>query len=307
MRVTVIGAGAMGCLIAGRLSRAGHETTLVSRNRATQLAIAESGLVLVEGDQRAALPINVVAEAGPVPADLVVIMVKADDTEGACVTARPAVGSETAVLTLQNGLGNVETISAAFPSCHLLAGTTTQGAFTAGPGQVVVGGSGLSSLAAIRPSDRNLARQVADLFERAGLAARALDDVWPLIWTKLALNSVINPMAALLGVANGALLRLTETKSLAEGVLAEVGAVAASRGVSVAVDWPAVQAVLESTRENRCSMLQDLAAGHRTEIRALNGAVARYGEEAAIPCPVNATLAGMIVLAEQARGIFAKP
>ncbi len=304
MRVTVIGAGAMGGLIGGRLFQAGHEVTLVSRNRATGEAIAGRGLILTEGADQAVLPLAVRSEAGPGAADLVVIMVKADDTAAACRTAVPAVGPDTAVLTLQNGLGNVEAILATLPGCHLLAGTTTQGSRTASAGEVVVAGRGLTELAALQPADADLAVQTAALLDGAGLAARAVSDPWPLIWNKLAINAVINPVAALLGCTNGQLLELAGTEALAHQVLAEVASVAATRGASLATDWPAIQAVLAGTRANQCSMLQDLRRGRRTEIRALNGAVARYGEAAGIWCPVNSTLSSMIVLAEQAMGIF---
>lgn len=305
MRVTVIGAGAMGSLIGGRLFQAGHEVALVSRNRATQEAAARRGLVLIEGESQTVLPLTVGADANQGWADLVLIMVKADDTAEACHTASPAIGPDTAVLTLQNGLGNVEAILAAFPSCHLLAGTTTQGAHTALAGEVVVAGGGHTALAALRPGDRQLAGQIADLLDQAGLATRSVDDPWPLIWNKLAINAVINPLAALLSCTNGELLDLEGTEELATSVLAEVAAVAATQGVSVATDWTAVRAVLEATRANQCSMLQDLRRGHRTEVRSLNGAVARYGEAADISCPVNITLTRMIVLAENARGISA--
>lgn len=307
MRVTVIGAGAMGCLIGARLGQAGHQVHLVSRNREVRLAVAGRGVILIEDGRRKVLMVPIGEAPLPEAADLVVIMVKATDTRSAAQTARAAVGPDTAVLTLQNGLGNVEAIQAELPGCRLLAGTTTQGANSLGPGEVQAAGHGSSRLAPLAENDMTLAQQVADSLDGAGFSCRADRDPWPLLWNKLAVNAVINPLAALLDLTNGELLALSGVETLAQTVLAEVRSVARSQRVAVTTDWSAVRAVLEATRANRCSMLQDLAASRRTEIQALNGAVVRLGEAGRIATPVNATLTQMVRLAESRHRISANP
>ncbi len=307
MRVTVIGAGAMGCLIGARLREAGDEVTLVSRNPVVRQAVAAQGVVLAEGGVRQSIALPIRAEPGGPSAELVLIMVKADDTPSAAKAARAAVGADTAVLTLQNGLGNVEAILAELPGCRLLAGSTTVGANSHGPGQVEAAGRGATALAPCSAKDLTLAEEIASHLDGAGLNCHAEPDPWPLIWNKVAVNAVINPMAALLGLTNGQLLELGGVEELAGSVLAEVQAVAKSQGVAVATDWHAVRGVLEVTRANRCSMLQDLLAGRPTEIRALNGRVAALGQAAQVAAPVNATLAGLVALAERRRGISAYP
>lgn len=307
MRVTVLGAGAMGCLIGARLREAGDEVTLVSRNPAVREAVAARGVLLAEGGARRSIALPIQADSGGPPAELLLIMVKADDTPSAAKAARAGVGADTAVLTLQNGLGNVEAIRAELPGCRLLAGSTTVGANSQGPGQVEAAGRGSTDVAPCSAQDLTLAEEIASHLDRAGLNCHAEADPWPLIWNKVAVNAVINPIAALLGLTNGQLLELDGVEELAGSVLAEVQAVAKSQGVAVATDWQAVRGVLEVTRANRCSMLQDLLARRPTEIRALNGRVAALAQTAGVGAPVNATLAGLVALAERRGGISAHP
>ena len=134
------------------------------------------------------------------------------------------------------------------------------------------------------------------MLDRAGLNARAHPDAAPLIWGKLIANAAINPLGALLHCTNGETFERPSSKPLFAALATEAGSVARALGVSLPFADPVAHAesVAQLTYQNRNSMLQDIENGRKTEIGAINGAVARLGAEHAVPTPVNQTVAGLI-------------
>jgi 2-dehydropantoate 2-reductase len=287
MKVGILGAGALGSLLAYRLARrTAASVRLLARN-------GHPGWVAVEGDRP--VPVEAGPPAGPV--DLLVVLVKAYDTAGALAWAKGAVGPYTVGLTLQNGLGNAEALAGVLGPDRVLAGTTAQGATLLGPGRVAHGGNGPTRIAPWTPGGAAAleVERVAALFNRAGLAASTAADARPLLWAKLAVNCAINPLTAILRVTNGQLLERPDARRLMEAAAREAGAVAAACGVRLREE-PVAQAiaVAGATAANRSSMLQDVERGRRTEIDAISGAVARLGAEHGVGAPVNATLAELV-------------
>ncbi|HEY3367594.1 MAG TPA: 2-dehydropantoate 2-reductase [Symbiobacteriaceae bacterium] len=288
LRVGVLGAGALGTLFAYHLARhTSAEVWLLSRSRRPPFAE-------VEGEGQISLR---VVNRGNEPVDLLLVLVKAYDTAEAVQWARGAIGPETLLLTLQNGLGNGEVLAAALGPDRVLAGTTALGAWSPAPGRVRRGGTGPTWIAPWQPSGPAARRagEIAALLTGAGIPTEAAPDPQPLLWAKLAVNAGINPLTALLRVNNGELLVRPDARRLMAAATQEAAAVAAALGV-VLVEDPRVRvrAVAESTAANRSSMLQDVAAGRRTEIEAINGAVAERGRALGVPTPVNETLTALI-------------
>jgi len=151
-------------------------------------------------------------------------------------------------------------------------------------------------------SDR--ARQIAALLTEAGIEARAADDVAPLVWGKLIANASINPLGALLRCQNGQTAERPSSEKLFVGLAAEAGAVARALGVALPFSDPVEHArsVARVTATNRNSMLQDVENGRRTEVDAINGAIARLGAEVGVPTPLNATMANLIRALEEVAG-----
>lgn len=274
-KIQIIGAGALGGLFAFRLSRAGHRVQLLGRQ-------GPLPKLRLEGEGEAEL----VTE--PLSPDLVVVAVKAYDT---AAIAEQAAAPGVPVLTLQNGLGNAERLQAA--GAPLLVGSTTFGATRLGPGHVRAGGDGLVRVGAWGGGGPSPQPWV-QLLTEAGLTAEVADDVRGVLWQKVAVNCAINPIAALLGVTNGELLNRPSAVRLMGAVVEEVQQVAEVALPDALFDQ--VLAVAKATASNRCSMLQDLEAGRRTEIEALNGEVARRGV-----APVNGALADLIRAKEKSR------
>jgi 2-dehydropantoate 2-reductase len=299
MRVVVLGAGAMGSLVAARLARAGTETTLLGRPSPHLVAIRESGLTIEELDgARRTVWLPIAERAGTVAgADLVVVLVKAWATEEAVAPLRFWLGPGTAILTLQNGLGNAAAIRAALgPGAlpEVLVGVTAQAALRLGPGLVRHTGAGATVIGREdgRVDDRLVA--VARLFSAAGIETAAVADVEWWVWRKLAVNAAINGLTALAGVANGEIAVDPELRAAAAILAGEVAAVARRRGLDLGDVVAAVDEVARATAANRSSMLQDVEAGRRTEVDAIHGAVAAIGEELGTPAPANRLVAALV-------------
>lgn len=286
--VGILGPGALGTLLAYSIaSRTSSEVWLFPRS-------SHPGEVTVEGQGWTSVN---VASRPDRPVDLLLVLVKAYATADAIRWAAGAVGPQTVALTLQNGLGNAEALVEAIGGGRVLAGTTAQGATLLAPGKVAHGGEGPTSVGAWEPGGpaAATASEVAALFSKAGIPTEAVPDPRPQLWRKLVINCAINPVTALLRVPNGALLEQPAARRLMEAAAREAGAVAAAAGVDLDGDPVALaQAVAQRTAANRSSMLQDVERGRRTEIAAINGALAARGKALGVPTPVNETLADLV-------------
>ncbi|MEJ2597857.1 MAG: 2-dehydropantoate 2-reductase, partial [Anaerolineales bacterium] len=140
--------------------------------------------------------------------------------------------------------------------------------------------------------DNTRLKALAEILEQAGFAIEYVRDAQALLWGKLVINAAINPLTALLGVPNGALLQRPSAHRLMAAAAAEAVAVAAARDVALPHSDPleTILAVAQRTAENRSSMLQDVQRRAPTEIDAINGAIVRLGEQAETPTPVNRAL-----------------
>ena len=200
----------------------------------------------------------------------------------------------TLVVTLQNGVGNLEALAAALGDEHVGQGVTSLGATLLGPGQVRHAGMGSTIFGP--PPDRMAMAELAAIFSASGLPAELHDDLDSLVWGKLVVNAGINALTALLRVSNGALAEAAEVRALVAQAVAEAAAVAAARGIRLPYDDPLahVLAVARATGANRSSMLQDVLRGSPTEIAAINGAVLREGRRLGIATPANQLLAELV-------------
>lgn len=287
MEVLVIGAGSLGSLVGGLLAGT-HNVTLVGRDP-HMAAVSESELRLTGEVDRATTPVARTSVPDDCAADCAVVTVKAFDTRGA---ARDLAGCDLdAVLSLQNGLGN-EAVLAEAVSAPVLAGTCTYGARLVEPGTVDCTGIGEIHLGPREGGHSAVADRVGEAFVAAGLEASVAADMPRRLWAKLAVNAGINATTALADVDNGALVE-GPAGAVAREAAREVAMVARSDGVALdgAEAAAAVEAVANTTARNTSSMRQDVAAGRRTEIDAINGAVCERAPE---PVPVNQTLTDLV-------------
>ncbi|HUT52274.1 MAG TPA: 2-dehydropantoate 2-reductase [bacterium] len=300
-KIVIVGPGAMGCLFAGLLDAPGREVWLLDKDAERAALIAKQGVIVESGGARSVHRVRVTSDPhGPGAAGLIVICVKAYDTAHAAERSRPLAGPDTLVLSLQNGLGNVETLVRIFGPDRALGGTTAQGANLVAPGHVRHAGRGETVIgepgAGVKRADK-----IAALFHQSGIETATTNDLEALIWSKLVINAAINPLTAILGVKNGALPGSAAARELMARAVDETVKICDKKGIRLLFPDPLEKAlaVARATAENISSMLADVRARKRTEIREINGAVAREAAALAMSAPANATLAQLVSALEE--------
>lgn len=293
MDIAIVGPGAMGCLFAVQLTEAGHDVLLVDKNPKRAQSIQTSGISVEGISGERTVKINICSDThGQQPRSLVIFCVKAYDTQAACETAAPLIGPDTSVLTLQNGLGNVEILCESFGATKVLGGTTVLGANTIGWGKIHHAGIGETVIGYVDEKGLPKRDAVVELLSSAGLQVQGTDDLVGLLWTKLIVNVGINALTALLKVPNGELLSDKSAHELMHEAVREALLVCRVKKIRLLHEDPIkkVEQVAEFTATNKSSMLQDVLKGSVTEIDFINGAVADQAEKVGLEAPVNRTL-----------------
>jgi len=233
-------------------------------------------------------------------ADLVLVCVKAYDTAEVARTLGRYLSERGTVLTLQNGLGNVEALSEHVDIARVFGGSTAEGATLLGAGSVRHAGRGPTVVVPLVPANVEVAGRLAAVLAEAGFDATATSDLTRVLWSKLLVNAVINPLTALLGVQNGQLVEIPPAHQLLKDVTREVTQVAVAEGaLEGGTDTVAtVEKVCRATARNRSSMLQDVTARRRTEIDAILGEILRRARTRHLDLPVCATLYAAVKVLE---------
>jgi 2-dehydropantoate 2-reductase len=212
------------------------------------------------------------------------VLVKAWQTEYVAEQLKQCLAEDGLAVTLQNGLGNRETLARSLSSNRVALGVTTTGATLLGPGLVRAGGEGIISIerhpalaaleAALRSSNFNVS---------------LVEDARSLIWGKLVINAAINPLTAVLRVPNGKLLELPSAREMMTALAREAARVAKAQDIQLPFSDPvaAAEDVASKTAANYSSMLQDVLRGAPTEIDAICGAVVQVGEKYRVETPIN--------------------
>ena len=295
MNFLIVGPGAMGCLFGGRLKRAEHPVLLLDYKEERANRINANGITLegVGGDFK--VQVSAVTGKPRQKIDVVLICVKAYQTGKVARDLASWLDPGVVVLTLQNGLGNLETLEKAFGAKRVLGGVTAEGATLLGPGHVRHAGRGPTIIGPVGP-DHGPVEGIVSAFSDAGFDIRAVDGVQDLIWGKLIVNVGINALAAITRLKNGRLPGIEGTRQVMEEAILEAVKVADAKGIRLPFPDP-VERVLEvcrGTADNIASMLQDVLAQRVTEIRYINGAIVSEGRKLGIPTPVNFTLSCLV-------------
>lgn len=276
MKVAVVGPGAMGCLFAARLAQSGAKTCLVDYKTDRVARLNESGIT-VESESGTFTAKPEVVPSIPTGAALVIVLCKSHST------GRLRFPPDVPVLTLQNGLGNVEMLCSMVGSARVLVGITSEAATLLSEGKIRHAASGLTRFGAWTscPTEPALG-----LLRKAGFEIEVTEAPGQLIWEKVSINAAINPLTAILNVPNGMLIELKEVRQLMRDLVVEAAKVAATEGyrfdhslVEIAED------ICRKTNSNISSMLQDIRAGKQTEIDAISGEILRRAQLASLPTP----------------------
>ena len=301
MRIMFVGVGALGSYFGGALAEAGHDVTLLIRNKAHRDAIRANGLILHRDGVEARIdPVVVDAETADQAgiAAIVIVFTKTGATKAALQAATPVIGPDTRLVTVQNGLGNAEDLAAFVPMDQVIYGTTMAPGDMVAPGVVSTHGSHVTQFRAAgeNPVTGRMADDLSAMLSSAGIDTRVNPDVDRVIWAKVAFNCAMNSLCALLDTSPGQLLDSVEMKALVKAIIMECCEVAAAAGVEV--DRGGVHRTLDMVhrehREHVPSMLVDFRNRQPTEIASLNGAVVALGARHGVPTPRNETLLALV-------------
>lgn len=299
MRICILGAGSLGSAMGGLLAEAGHDVTLINRNVAHVSAIRASGLTLrVEGSDRVVRVAAATGTEAMAPVDLVIVLVKSQDTANAVSPARNIIGPETLLVSLQNGLGHEEILADIAGRSRVLGGKTYVGGGMLAPGHVSASAKGKETI--IGELDGGTSPRVealAKAFTDAGLLTIVSPDIASAMWEKLLVNVATGALAGITGLTYGELYAIPEIEATAIAAVSEAMAVAKASGITLQTTDPRapwVKAAAGLPPDFKTSMLQSLEKGALTEIDFINGAIVRAGQRVGLPTPVNATLVALV-------------
>lgn len=291
----MVGPGAMGCLLSAQIAAAGRRVVLLDRSESRARQISERGIRVGEAVVHVEAVTSLAGLTGS-PA-VAFLCVKARDTEGA-VAAVAGLGDEVTLAVLQNGLGRAAAVGELLGEPSRVVGVfTSEGATLVGPGAISRRGQGHTTVGPLVPAGLARARYVGEVLAD-GFKVSVEEDLRRLEWEKVQVNAAINALTGLLGCLNGGLLDSASGQAVADLAAEEVGAVASAAGVpgewSPEASRARWRAVARATEDNRSSTLSDLWKGQKTEVFAINGAVAEVASNNGVNACVNRVLAQLI-------------
>lgn len=306
MKIAVVGCGAMGSVYAGLLASGGHEVWAVDVWREHVDAVRTGGLRVEGASGDRTLKLDATTNASDVGVcDLVVIATKVRDVEAAARSARPLLGPSTLALSIQNGLGGPEVCASVLGRERVAVGVVGGfGASMRGPGHVHHDGLELLRLGELSGPVTPRLEALADVWRSCGFTVRCFDDVDQLVWEKLICNVCYSAPCALMELTIGEVMSDPDAFSVASACAGEAYAVARRRGIGLGFD-DVVGYVRDfgSTIPNaRPSMLLDLTKGRRTEIDAINGAIAPAAKAVGLAAPYNEVVSALVRTRERVLG-----
>ena len=302
MKIAVVGCGAMGSVYASVLAQAGNEVLVVDRWQAHVDAINRHGLRLEGPTGDRTVPMRAVLVAPQEPVELVILAVKAADVAHAATGALPLIGPDTAVLTIQNGIGSADTVSAVVGADRLMVGVASAfGASLQGPGHARHNAMQVVRFGAYATLEAERVAAVAQVWTAAGFDARAESDIAVIQWEKLICNAAYSAPCALTGMTVGAVMEDAYMGPVSRAAATEAWQVAKALGVKINVTDPVAHARAFGAQvfKAKPSALQDHEAGRASEIDIINGAVPRYGARVGVTTPVNSTLVSLVKARER--------
>ena len=290
MKIAVMGTGGTGGYYGGLLATHGHEVSFIARGAHLE-AIRQSGLQVtsVHGDfvVRPAIATDDPAQLGQM--DLVLLCTKTYDTELAAQAIRPAIGPQTAILSLQNGIDAAERIGRILGAEHMLAGATWISSSVESPGvirqisqfrRVVLGE--LDGRVTAR------AKAVQRAFQEAGVTSEVTEQILKVLWTKFVFICPASAFGSLTRLPLGDFRSVPETRASIISFMQEVHAVSEAHGVRLDPDVveQSLKFLDDAAPHIKPSMQLDVEAGRLTELESMIGVVGRKGRAVGVPTPI---------------------
>jgi 2-dehydropantoate 2-reductase len=304
LKIVIIGAGAMGSLFAGYLAANGLDVWAFDIWKEHVAAIQKNGLQMTRTSGSRRVRLHATSDpAEPGQADLAVVFVKHGTTREAVRNALPMIGPRTLILTLQNGIGNVEILQEIVPDEQICFGLTTLTSELLGPGRIEESfqGRGETFFWPLTGNVDSRVSEVGRLFNAAGIHTEISSDVQLRIWKKLVVNACYNTLAAILRLKVGDIIDRPDIWPLMNGIVGEITLVARQKGIPLAQKEALgfLKQVGEEARPHVPSMLVDVSRKHKTEIECLNGAIIREARHLGIPAPFNQAVYAIVRVIEE--------
>jgi 2-dehydropantoate 2-reductase len=297
VRICIVGCGAVGSLFAANLAQLDDvEVWAYDASREHVDAINANGLRL-SGAGEIVGRLRATADAQELPpCDFGIVATKAMHTESA-IRATAHAFFAGCVATVQNGLGNEETLAAHVE--RVIRGTTFPAGKIVGPGHVQWDVKGDTTLGPYEPKPAPFAEveRLADACTRGGMPTRAVEDARGPQWRKVIFNASTNPIGALTSLTHGRVCERPDLRALVSGLVNEGKAVAAAQGIALDADPEELidhAAKPEVAYGHKASMLQDVEARRTTEIDYLNGGIVRFGREHGVATPLNEAIWALV-------------
>ena len=295
MHILIMGSGGVGGFIGSRLVETGHDVTFVARGPHLH-AIRDHGLcMLSETGTRQIHHVNAIErpEEANAPLDLIIFAVKCYDTQPAAKLLRPAIADHTAVLTLQNGIDSVPTLSSILGAQHVIGGATWLTAHIAEPG-VIEYQDAMVRAAIGEPAGRisDRVQTIAEALRACGMQTEVSDDIDYVLWNKLVLLSVLGPVTAACQLPLGPILATRGMLDLFRTMFEESIAVAQSQGIALpdSTTDDLIDLLKSLPPDNTTSLQVDFAHQRRVELDYTAGAVIRRAQQSGVPTPTLQTL-----------------
>jgi 2-dehydropantoate 2-reductase len=288
MKIIIFGAGAIGSLIGALLSK--NNDVLLFGKKAHINEIKSNG-IKIKGKTNLHVKINAEYSFDNISfsPDLLILTVKSYDTEIAIKQAKKLIDNETKILSLQNGLDNIEKIAKVVDSEKIFIGTTTHGALFSEPGTIEHTGIGLTVLGEVKNTKSNFLDVVVKLFNESGIETRKSKNISKDLWRKVIINSSINPLTSIFQCKNGHLLKNPILEKLLEDICKESTNIVRANGIDLSTDdmIEKTKIVIKNTSDNFSSMLQSTRKNQKTEIDSINGKLIFIGKNKKVKSPLN--------------------
>ena len=295
MKICIVGCGAIGSLFAAHLAQLEDvEVWAFDLDRRHVDAINANGLRLSGESSVLSYP-RASSNPGDIPpCEFGIVATKSMHTRAA-IENSAGIFKQGAVLTVQNGVGNEETIAEFVP--RVMRGTTFPAGHMVEPGHVAqdTGGKTWIGPFEAKPAARVEIETLASLLTESGMETLAMEDARGAQWTKLIFNAATNPIGALTGLPHGVACDQPMLRKVISGLVAEGVAVAGALGITLDSD---PDELVDHAREvaylHKASMLQDVLAKRTTEVAAINGGIVKFGQEKGVPTPLNQAIWALI-------------
>jgi 2-dehydropantoate 2-reductase len=295
MNIVIVGAGAIGSLFGALLAK---NNSVVLVGRAPHITAIQHNGLNINGKTHLHVKLSAVESVKDIPIspNLILLSVKSYDTETAIKHTVPLIQDETVVVSLQNGLNNIEKIKHIVDKDCIVGGVTTHGAIFSNPGVIKHTGKGKTILGELDGIRSKRLENIVRIFNEAGIETQVSNDIVKEIWGKVIINSSINPLTAFFNCKNGYLLENPLLKKIVETISEESTNIAQAEGIKLTTPdmIQRTKEVIRDTASNYSSMLQSVQQRKKTEIDSMNGKLVTIGKQHRIDASLNKILVELV-------------